>query len=159
MASQTNEQAFEAAIEKYLCGISSEKWKKLGETAGLYNVGFDSTSATLSARAQPASTIRSLSGVEGNNTARYYIGNPAQFNKQVALDEQFFWQFLQATQADELEKLQKHSPSDWQRKIVERFDRLIKKHGLLHLLKKGLGVDDAHFHLMYPHRWQVAVPR
>ena len=49
MASQTNEQAFEAAIEKHLCGISSEEWKKLGETAGLYNVGFDSTSATLSA--------------------------------------------------------------------------------------------------------------
>ncbi|QTR50923.1 type I restriction endonuclease subunit R [Candidatus Thiothrix anitrata] len=142
MASQTNEQAFEAAIEKHLCGISSEEWKKLGETAGLYNVGFDS--------AQPASTIRSLSGVEGNNTARYHLGNPAKFNKQVALDEQFFWQFLQATQADELAKLQKHSPSDWQRKIVERFDRLIKKHGLLHLLKKGLGVDDAHFHLMYP---------
>lgn len=103
MASQTNEQAFEAAIEKHLCGISA-----------------------------------------------YHIGNPAQFNKQVALDEQFFWQFLQTTQADELEKLQKHSPSDWQRKIVERFDRLIKKYGLLHLLKKGLDVDDAHFHLMYP---------
>ncbi|MDX9987992.1 type I restriction endonuclease subunit R [Thiothrix unzii] len=143
MASQTNEQAFEAAIEKHLCGISSEELqKKLGETAGLYNVGFDS--------AQPTGTIRSLSEVEGNNAARYHIGNPAKFNKQVALDEQFFWQFLQATQADELEKLQKHSPSDWQRKIVERFDRLIKKHGLLHLLKKGLGVDDAHFHLMYP---------
>lgn len=152
MASQTNEQAFEAAIEKHLCGISSEELqKKLGETAAIYGaVPFDSTSATFSASAPPAGTIRSLSGVEGNNAARYHIGNAATFNKQVALDEQFFWQFLQATQADELEKLQKHSPSDWQRKIVERFDRLMKKHGLLHLLKKGLGVDDAHFHLMYP---------
>lgn len=120
MASQTNEQAFEAAIEKHLCGMSSEEWKKLGETPATYGA------------------------------TRYHLGNPAQFNKQVALDEQFFWQFLQTTQADELAKLQKHSPSDWQRKIVERFDRLIKKHGLLHLLKKGLGVDDAHFHLMYP---------
>ncbi len=131
MASQTNEQAFEAAIEKYLCGISSEELqKKLGETPAIYGaVPFDSAQGTGS---------------------HYHIGNPAKFNKQVALDEQFFWQFLQTTQADELEKLQKHSPSDWQRKIVERFDRLIKKHGLLHLLKKGLGVDDAHFHLMYP---------
>ncbi|WP_308872886.1 type I restriction endonuclease [Thiothrix subterranea] len=120
MASQTNEQAFEAAIEKHLCGMSSEEWKKLGETPAIYGA------------------------------TRYHIGNPAKFNKHVALDEQFFWQFLQTTQADELEKLQKHSPSDWQRKIVERFDRLMKKHGLLHLLKKGLGVDDAHFHLMYP---------
>ena len=47
MASQTNEQAFEAAIEKHLCGISSEELqKKLGETAGLYNVGFDSAQST-----------------------------------------------------------------------------------------------------------------
>ena len=121
MVSQTNEQAFEATIEKHLCGISSEEWKTLGETPATYGTG-----------------------------SRYHLGNPAQFNKQYALDEHFFWQFLQTTQADELEKLQKHSPSDWQRKIVERFDRLIKKHGLLHLLKKGLGVDDAHFHLMYP---------
>ena len=29
-------------------------------------------------------------------------------------------------------------------------DRLIKKHGILHLLKKGLSVDDAHFNLLYP---------
>ena len=33
---------------------------------------------------------------------------------------------------------------------MERFDRLVKKHGILHLLKKGFGVDDAHLHLMYP---------
>lgn len=47
-------------------------------------------------------------------------------------------------------KLQKNNPSDWQRKLLERFDRLIKKHGILHLLKKGLSVDDAHFNLLYP---------
>ncbi|MCV5209396.1 type I restriction endonuclease subunit R, partial [Escherichia coli] len=45
---------------------------------------------------------------------------------------------------------QKNTPSDWQRKLLERFDRLIKKHGILHLLKKGLSVDDAHFNLLYP---------
>jgi type I restriction enzyme R subunit len=120
MVSQTNEQAFEAAIEKHLCGISSEEWKKLGETPANYG------------------------------TTRYHIGNPSRFNKQYALDEPFFWQFLEATQADELAKLQKHSPLDWQRRILERFDRLIKKHGVLHLLKKGLDVDDAYLHLMYP---------
>ena len=61
----------------------------------------------------------------------------------------YFWQFLEATQADELDKLRRNNP-DWQRKILERFDRLIKKHGILHLLKKGLSVDDAFFNLMYP---------
>jgi type I restriction enzyme R subunit len=80
----------------------------------------------------------------------YRIGLPSDFNAQYALDTSMFWQFLQTTQGKELAKLQSRNPSDWQAKILERFDRLIKKHGLLHLLKKGLSVDDAHLTLMYP---------
>lgn len=82
--------------------------------------------------------------------AGYFIGAASDFNMQYAIDERFFWQFLQKTQEEELAKLQKNNPSDWQRKLLERFDRLIKKHGILHLLKKGLSVDDAHFNLLYP---------
>lgn len=80
----------------------------------------------------------------------YRIGLPGDFNAQFALDAAMFWQFLETTQAKELAKLQLRNPSDWQAKILERFDRMIKKHGLLHLLKKGLPVDDAFFSLMYP---------
>ena len=80
----------------------------------------------------------------------YRIGLPSDFNAQFALDTRMFWQFLETTQAKELAKLQSRNPSDWQAKILERFDRMIKKHGLLHLLKKGLPVDDAFFSLMYP---------
>ncbi|MDP5054464.1 MAG: type I restriction endonuclease, partial [Congregibacter sp.] len=80
----------------------------------------------------------------------YRIGLPGDFNAQYALDSVMFWQFLEDTQGKELAKLQSRNPSDWQAKILERFDRLIKKHGLLHLLKKGLSVDDAFFTLMYP---------
>lgn len=80
----------------------------------------------------------------------YRIGLPGDFNAQFALDTALFWQFLETTQAKELAKLQSRNPSDWQAKILERFDRMIKKHGLLHLLKKGLPVDDAFFSLMYP---------
>lgn len=80
----------------------------------------------------------------------YRIGLPGDFNAQYALDTAMFWQFLEATQGKELAKLQSRNPSDWQAKILERFDRMIKRHGLLHLLKKGLSVDDAFFSLMYP---------
>ena len=80
----------------------------------------------------------------------YRIGKPSDFNAQFALDTAMFWQFLETTQAKELAKLRSRNPSDWQAKILERFDRMIKKHGLLHLLKKGLPVDDAFFSLMYP---------
>jgi type I restriction enzyme R subunit len=80
----------------------------------------------------------------------YRIGLPSDFNAQFALDTRMFWQFLETTQAKELAKLQSRNPSDWEVKILERFDRMIKKHGVLHLLKKGLPVEDAFFSLMYP---------
>jgi len=77
-------------------------------------------------------------------------GLPADFDADYALDTRLFWEFLETTQGKELAKLKERNPGDWQRKILERFDRLIKKNGVLHLLKKGLAVDDAFFALMYP---------
>ena len=85
-----------------------------------------------------------------NHGSGYKVGFPTDFNMQYAIDDRFFWEFLENTQSDDLEKIKKNSPNDWQRKLLDRFDRLIKKHGILHLLKKGLSVDDAHFNLMYP---------
>ena len=121
MVSQTNEQALESAIEKCLTGTTLEELK-----AGVQEVAPDF------------------------HNRLYQVGFASDFNMQYAIDERFFWQFLQKTQEVELAKLQKNNPSDWQRKLLERFDRLIKKHGILHLLKKGLSVDDAHFNLLYP---------
>ena len=125
MQTKTNEQALEAAIEKILTGTCLEELKELGvssngvsEPSELYNKG-----------------------------KGYHIGSPNDFNKQFAIDEQFFWQFLESTQKEELEKLQKQS--DWKLKILNRFDRMMKKYGVLHLLRKGLEVDDAHFTLFY----------
>ena len=124
MVSKTNEQALEAAIQRALTGtnIESPASDGIAETPADY--------------------------VVANNG--FKLGLPTDFNAQFAIDEKFFWQFITSTQEDELEKIKRNSPSDWQRKLLERFDRLIKKHGILHLLKKGLSVDDAHFHLMYP---------
>ena len=85
-----------------------------------------------------------------NHGAAYKIGHPTDFNMQYAIDERFFWEFLENTQDEDLEKVRKNSPNDWKKKLLERFDRLIKKHGILHLLKRGLSVDDSHFNLMYP---------
>lgn len=119
MASKTNEQALEAAIQKHLTGISLEEFQA-GESGPTYN------------------------------DRLYLLGQASDFDAAVALDTRLFWQFLEQSQAEELAKIQRTSPHDWQRKIVERFDRLMKRNGLLHLLKKGLRMDDAHLHLMYP---------
>ena len=121
MVSQTNEQALEAAIEKALTGTCLEELK---------------------------GQVREAAPDFGNRL--YQIGYPSDFNMQYALDKRFFWAFLEKTQEEELDKIKRNNPNDWQRKIYERFDRLIKKHGILHLLKKGLSVDDAHFNLLYP---------
>jgi type I restriction enzyme R subunit len=125
MQSQTNEQALEAYIEKILTGTNLEELKRQG-------IAIDSVNDN-------RELYRTGKG--------YYIGQSSNFNAQFAIDEQFFWSFLESTQKEELEKLQKQS--DWKLKILNRFDRIIKKYGIIHLLKKGLQVDDAHFTLFY----------
>ena len=121
MPSQTNEQALEASIEKKLTGTSLEEMKQEGDLQ------------------EPKELYRSGNG--------YYIGYANDFNAKYAIDEVRFWHFLEATQPEELAKLQKQN--DWKLKILERLDRLVKKYGILRLLRKGLEVDDAHFTLMY----------
>ncbi|WP_288061766.1 type I restriction endonuclease subunit R [Rodentibacter caecimuris] len=72
------------------------------------------------------------------------------FDAQFAIDRRLFWQFLQNSQKEELMRFRELNPNDWQRKILERLDRQIKKLGVLHVLKKGLDIDNAHFDLLYP---------
>lgn len=122
MKSQTNEQALEAAIEKSLTGTSLELLKENG-----------------------VSLEEPQTSYGGNG---YYIGLPKDFNFKYAIDEVHFWEFLKETQKEELEKVQR--AADWKLKILERFDRMIKKYGVLELLRKGIDIGDAHFTLLYP---------
>src|SRR5690554_5152630 len=82
--------------------------------------------------------------------APFRLGLPSDFDAALALDTRLFWEFLQNTQAEALDKIRDRHPNDWQARILGQLDRLIQRRGLLHLLKKGLPVDDAHFTLMYP---------
>lgn len=77
----------------------------------------------------------------------YCIGNPADFDREFAIDGKLFWQFLETTQPRELAKL-KDRPN-WQRLLLERLNKKIKKDSVLAVLKKGLDIDDAHFDLLY----------
>jgi len=79
--------------------------------------------------------------------SRYEKGNPADFDREFAIDREKFWRFLETTQPKELEKL-KDRPN-WQRLILERLDRKIKKDGILSVLKKGLAIDAALLTLLY----------
>ncbi|MGE0111896.1 type I restriction endonuclease subunit R [Aquabacterium sp.] len=77
----------------------------------------------------------------------YRVGNPADFDQTFAVDRQLFWDFLESTQPQEVAKL-KDRPN-WQRLVLERLSKKIKKDSVLAVLKKGLDVDDAHFDLLY----------
>ncbi len=99
MRSQTNELAFENAIEK-----------------SLLEQGF----------------------IKGENR---------NFNKEYAIDEKLFWEFLETTQEKELNKLKRDS--QYKLKIIQRLDKMIRKDGILKILKKGLDFDDAHFTFFY----------
>ncbi|MCK9506158.1 MAG: type I restriction endonuclease subunit R [Porticoccaceae bacterium] len=102
---------------------------------------------------------RHLTGANGVGTseapaayahALFRSGLPTDFDATLALDTRLFWEFLHTTQGKALDKLKARNPADWQAKILGQLDRLIKRRGILHLLKKGLPVEDAHFALMYP---------
>ncbi|WP_305952034.1 type I restriction endonuclease subunit R [Emticicia oligotrophica] len=121
MPTNTTEAALEAAIETKLTGTCLENLRTVGHLA------------------EHPSFYRAGNG--------YYIGSANDFNAKYAIDEVRFWHFLETTQKEELEKLQKQS--DWKLKILERLDRMIKKYGILRILRKGLEVDDAHFTFLY----------
>lgn len=79
----------------------------------------------------------------------YQLGNPADFDKVHAIDSHYFWQFLHNSQQTALDTIAKHNP-DWQKTIIHRLNNTIKKYGILHLLKKGLDVDNATLTFLYP---------
>jgi type I restriction enzyme, R subunit len=122
--SQTNEQALEASIERRLTGTYREEIVR---------------KKALNVVQEQQEPYRAGNG--------FYIGLTEDFNAKYAIDENRFWHFLETTQKEEITKLQKQS--DGKLKVLERLDRMIKKYGVLKVLRKGLEVDDANFTLLF----------
>ncbi len=122
MVSKTNEQALEQAIQKALTGSYIEEIDTQNDIVAEEKAQY----------------------VTGNG---FFIGFPNNFNAKYAIDELRFWHFLENTQKTELEKIKRSS--DWKLKILERFHRMVKKYGLLKILRKGLEIDDANFTMFY----------
>ena len=83
--------------------------------------------------------------------SRYEKGEAADYDREFAINKQKFWQFLETTQPQKLDKL--CDRPNWQRLILERLHRKIQKDGIISVLKKGLAINDAHLTLLYslPH--------
>lgn len=133
MPSSTNELALERAIEQALTGTCLE-----AQAPGL-------------TEERPAGGLPPSLGTDPQATygagAGYLLGDPGDFDATYALDTRRFWHFLETTQPEELAKLQR--APDWKLKILQRYDRMVKKYGLLRLLRQGLAVEDAHLTLFY----------
>ncbi len=128
MTSQTSEQALEAGIERALTGISREE---LNEQAG---------SGDAVALKQSAQYLTDT----GHG---YQLGWSSDYDREFAIDTPKFWNFLEVTQTEQLAKL-KDQPN-WQRLVLDRLNKRIKKYGILKMLRNGLSINDAHFTLLY----------
>ena len=87
-----------------------------------------------------------LSEISGS----WIIAKPDHFNPQYALDTQGLEHFLDSTQPDEMNRLRQLHPVNWREMILERFDKGIKKNGILYVLKKGLAIKDVYLTLVFP---------
>ena len=118
--SQTNEQAFEALIERALVGSTHEEREVNGQT------DVDAQS--------PA----------GN---QYYWGQPKDFDKKLALDLRRLWAFLEATQQDVLNE---YKGKELKTALPKQIVRDIETFGVIKVLREGVDVDNIHVSLFYP---------
>ena len=118
--SKTNEQAFEALIEKALVGSTFEERNTNGQT------DVDAQS--------PASD-------------KYYWGLPKDMDKKLAIDLRRLWNFLETTQQDTLDE---YKGKDLKTELPKRISKDIETFGIIKVLREGVDVDNIHLTLFYP---------
>lgn len=112
--SKTNEQAFEALIEKALVGSTIEERKDAKQT--------DVDAQTPSA-------------------SQYYWGKPSDFDKKTAIDQRRLWSFLESTQQAVLDK---YVGKDLKASVEKQIDTDIKTFGIIQVLRKGIDLNNIH---------------
>ena len=113
ITSKTNEQAFEALIEKALVGSTVEERKASGIT-------------------DPDAQIPS--------STQYYWGLPGDFDKKLALDQHRLWSFLNSSQKSELDK---YVGKDLKSDVEKQIDADVRTFGIIHVLRKGVEVNNS----------------
>ena len=119
-ASKTNEQAFEALIEKALVGSTHEERTASGQN-----------------------------DVEGQspNAQQYYWGLPKDMDKKLAIDLRRLWAFLESTQH---EVLKEYKGKDLKSELPKRISKDIETFGVIKVLREGVDVDNIHLSLFFP---------
>ena len=118
--SNTNEQAFEALIEKTLIGSTREEREAMGVT-----------------------DVEAQQPEEG----RYYWGLPKDMDKKLALDVRRLWSFLETTQQEELAK---YVGADLKGEVMRKIAKDIETFGVIHVLKNPMEIQHLKLTLFYP---------
>ena len=118
--SQTNEQAFEALIERALVGSTSEERAASGQN------DVDAQSP---------------------NAQQYYWGQPKDMDKKLAIDLRRLWAFLEASQK---ETLNEYKGKDLKSELPKRIAKEVETFGIIKVLREGVDVDNIHVTLFYP---------
>ena len=118
--SQTNEQAFEALIEKALVGSTHEERTASGQNDV---------------------------EVQSPNAQQYYWGLPKDMDKKLAIDLRRLWAFLESTQNDVLKE---YKGKDLKSELPKRISKDIETFGVIKVLREGVDVDNIHLSLFYP---------
>ena len=121
--SKTNEQAFEALIERALVGTTIEE------------------------RNLPKKDWVKVVDAQKPTASQYYWGIPDDFEKKVALDQRRLWSFLEATQQEELDK---YVGKDLKASLEKQIDSDIKTFGIIQVLRKGVELNNIKVSLFYP---------
>lgn len=118
--SKTNEQAFEALIEKALVGSTHEERSANGQNDV---------------------------EVQSPNAQQYYWGQPKDMDKKLAIDLRRLWAFLESTQHDVLNE---YKGKDLKTELPKRISKDIETFGVIKVLREGVDVDNIHLSLFYP---------
>lgn len=79
----------------------------------------------------------------------YTKGNPAAFDRKLALDKNTLLTFIKTSQPKNWERYQKIYGTECERQIISRFNREVKMVGLLRVLRQGFTDRGIKFHAVY----------
>ncbi len=116
----TNEQAFEALIERALVGNTREERLDLGQT----DVDTQSPSDQY-----------------------YYWGQPKDMDKKVALDLRRLWSFLEKSQSDVLKE---YKGGDIRKDLPRQISKAIETFGVIKVLREKFDIGNIKLTLFYP---------
>lgn len=81
--------------------------------------------------------------------SKYVLRDHADYSREHCLDIQLLFEFLEATQQDELGQLKRLHGDIYQDKIIRRLTERIQSKGVIDVLRKGIVDHGVHLNLMY----------